>query len=199
MTSGHGACFLLDMVDDQTAKHIEEFLEGKAGNFIDRSAASILSSKITTGKIDRDDVFQDVRIALFQAFRDGHYRGGDLQGFVRSVTKTQILMALRAEYRRDSRFHRLEQLDAIPNTSLNADDVLEREQKLALAARIIGKIGLECRRLLIFRFIRDLSYGDIALELSTSEGNARVLVHRCLTKSREIARDMDKQLERDIS
>jgi RNA polymerase sigma factor (sigma-70 family) len=182
------------MSDDQYAKHIAEFLEGKAGNFIDRSVARILETKITTGKIDRDDVFQDARIALFQAFTDGNYRGGDLEGFVRSVTKTQILIALRAQYRRDNRFSALEHPDALSDRTPSAEESLEHKQRLALAARVVHKLGLECRRLLIFRFIKDLSYGEIATELSTTEGNARVMLHRCLTKSRTIARDMAEEL-----
>lgn len=180
--------------DDQSAKHIAEFLEGKAGNFIDRSVARILDTKITTGKIDRDDVFQDTRIALFQAFTDGDYRGGELEGFVRSVTKTQILIALRAQYRRDNRFPRLEDPDMVNASAPTAEESLEHSQKLALATRIIQKLGLECRRLLIFRFIKDLSYGEIAIELSTTEGNARVMLHRCLTKSRTIARGIAEEL-----
>lgn len=182
------------MSDEQTARHIAEFLDGRTGNFIDRSVSRILESKITTGKIDRDDVFQDARIALFQAFTDGHYRGGDLESFVRSVTKTQILVALRAQYRHESRYGRLENPDDAPNYMQTAEEALEQLQKVALAKRIIQKIGLECRRLLIFRFIKDLSYGEIASELSTTEGNARVMLHRCLTKCRSIARSMADEL-----
>lgn len=181
------------MPDDRTAALIVEFLDGKAGNFIDRFVARTLESKITPGKIDRDDVFQDTRIALFQAFADGNYRGGELESFVRSVTKTQILIALRAQYRRDNRYARLENPDNSPTHVQSAEDALAHTQRMALAARIIKKIGLECRRLLIFRFIKDLSYGEIALELSTTEGNARVMLHRCLTRSRKLARSLTEE------
>lgn len=186
------------MDTDQTALHIKEFLEGASRGFIERLVARILDTKVTTSRIERDDVFQDVRIALFQAFTDRHYRGGDLGAFVTSVTKTQILLALRAQYRRDSRYSPAGEPDAFPSPMRSAEEQLEYEQKRALAARIVRRIGLECRRILISRFIQEHSYGEIALELSTTEGNARVMVHRCLTKSRELAREFDDMKTRDV-
>lgn len=172
--------------DLNEADEIEAFLAGVDKNLIDRTIRSITNLRAVSDIVDREDVIQNTRLALIQIFRTDRYQPGHLIAFVRRVTEIQVLR----EYRKTRL--QAERYDIGVDPDANADARPNVEESRLLRARlergrmIVSALGKTCRRLLILRYCRGLSYRDIGERVGLSEGATRVKTFRCLKECDDI-------------
>ena len=151
--------------------------------------AEVLNFNGWGDRIDRGDVRQESCLALLRNLREGAYEGTGhgLRAYVQSICKKQCLRALRRSYSRVEI-----DIDVCELTDQNpgpAEDFEARERQ-ALFRRVFSSLKPECRRLLVWKFVRDYSHAEMAERLGIAEVTARVRLHRCLKMAIELSQRM---------
>lgn len=133
----------------------------------------------------RDDVRQDVLLALTGNFQAGKYRGDGLKSYVSSVTKFTCLKAYDRCVPAPVTEGELVDPETLPL------ERLENKEQLAVVRKAFGKLESRCRRVLTLRFFRDLEHQEIARQLSVPVGTSRQWLKRCLERLRKLAYDSE--------
>ncbi len=142
-------------------------------------------------RVDPEEVRQETSLALVRNFRQGSYqsRGGGLKSYVQSVCKNQCLRALRRSYtRREVGIDNLELVSENPGPA----EEYEAGERRRLYLRVMQSLELPCRRLLVWKYLKCYSHGEIARRLNVAVGTARVRLHRCLKEAIEKAKKWDE-------
>jgi RNA polymerase sigma factor (sigma-70 family) len=142
-------------------------------------------------RIDRDDLLQESYLALVRNLREGRYRaeGGGLRSYVQSIARKQCLRALRKSYSR--RQPDMEPLTVVSDNP-GPDAMLESAERRKLGLRVLRSLKADCRKLLIWKFVKEQSYQVIGSRLGIEVVAARVRLHRCLETAREMVRAWEK-------
>ncbi len=174
---------------------ITQFTQGMPNNYIDGLIRQTVRFQIWGEKFDAEEVIQNTRLALLSCFKEGKYEGKGLTTYVCRIAAIQSVMEMRRHYRMEKyRAEWSEQADQQPDPAGNPlTSILETEKKNR-AIRVLKTLGKLCRQLLMLKFYKGLPYKEIGARLGLTEVNVRVSVHRCLQKSKEIARKLDKDL-----
>ncbi|HEU4437328.1 MAG TPA: sigma-70 family RNA polymerase sigma factor, partial [candidate division Zixibacteria bacterium] len=138
---------------------------------------------------------QNTRLALLSCFREGKYRGEGLTTYVRRIAAIQSLLEMRRHYRLEKyRAEWSEQTQDQPDTTENPLSTIVGRERKEMAMKVLKTLGKLCRQLLLLKFYKGLRYSELGARLGLTEVNARVSTHRCLQKSKEISRKMEKGL-----
>ena len=126
-----------------------------------------------------DDLLQDVRLKLFQQFRQDAFRGETgLKSYVWRVVNHTSIDLLRK--RTTWKFTTLEEMH--DETSESALDQVKRSERNRSLLRLLAKVSQECRQL--WQMILDgYHYRQMSARLRMTEGALRVKVHRCRKKA----------------
>jgi len=135
---------------------------------------------------DRDDLLQEMILQLWLAF-DG-YRGDSKFStwMYRVALNTAIAFFKKQKRRSDSeqipyQFERAEELSSSD----------EKEEQLALFYRAIQELN-KVEKALIYLYMEDMPYGEIASNLGISEINVRVRLNRIKTRLKEIVKKFEQ-------
>jgi RNA polymerase sigma-70 factor (ECF subfamily) len=146
-----------------------------------RETARILS--------DRRDAEEAAQEALLRAWR---YRGGQADSAAWRAWLTRI--ARNEALRRLSQRDRLDERE-LPGSAAEAkgdvDHALEQMLERLALQRLISLLTEEERRLLVLRYVDDLSQPQIAKRLALPEGTVKVRLHRMRRKLRRLSERMD--------
>ncbi len=131
---------------------------------------------------DAEDITQEVFIRAWRAV--GRYHKGKTPFFSWLLVIARNLIA---DFYRIRKNHTLLENDKTSYAS-NIDIVkdVEVSQKKDELQQAISKLNKTKQKVLIMRFIDDLSYSEISFALGKSEGAVRVLVYRALTDLKKI-------------
>lgn len=130
---------------------------------------------------ERGDLEQEVMTEVWQAVhRSGFDPTGGFWGFVEVLTSRRSIDWLRT---------RRENL-SLPEEAVSSEggplgNTLRRE-RVALAARVLSELGIECQNLIASRLRDDLSYREIAQATGKSESALRVQLYRCIEQARKV-------------
>lgn len=183
----------ITMLEEETL--ISDFIKGICGNYIDNLVTKIVDFKGWEERFDKEDLFQNIRLALLKNFKEGKYRGEGLTTYVGRIAEIQCLMAIRRRYGREKHFEKLsESSSEEPDPQPGALDELLAKEKKDTAIKILMELDKRCRKVLIFKFYKGMSYDEISRRLTVTAGHAMVLVHRCLEKCQDLYQKIEKPL-----
>ncbi|MES2060648.1 MAG: RNA polymerase sigma factor [Bacteroidota bacterium] len=134
---------------------------------------------------DRDDLMQEMILQLWVAFGSFQGRSKFSTWMYRVALNTAIVFFRKQKRRPDS-----EQLpDKLDHLQAEATDT-EKDEQLALFYKAIQQLN-KVEKALIFLYMEDQPYEDIALNLGISEINVRVRLNRTKNKLKEIVKSMN--------
>lgn len=181
----------MEKPDEELA--ITQFTQGVPNNYIDGLIRQTVRFQIWGKKFEAEEVIQNTRLALLSCFREGKYKGKGLTTYVCRIAAIQSVMEMRRHYRSEKyRAEWSEQANQQPGPAGNPLTTLLEREKKDRAIRVLKTLGKLCRQLLMLKFYKGLSYREIGGRLGLTEVNVRVSVHRCLQKSKEIAKKMEE-------
>jgi RNA polymerase sigma-70 factor (ECF subfamily) len=139
------------------------------------------------GLADPEGAVQDAVERLLQLAKDGRIRTDtDFKSFVMTVARHTCIDLYRRE-----RLRRASERPGVDpdSTTSRGDDpetsLLKRERKQILRF-VFQALSDECRRLWRLVYGEGLTPSDVAAQLGISATNARVRLHRCLQRARQI-------------
>ena len=141
---------------------------------------------------DAEGIVQETLLRLVRLVRDGRVdEAGAFQKYVYTVSKHICVRSYHRQRRRDS-----VETDEIATEAEGdrpgPDAGVESRERLELLAYIFQRLPAACRELWNLVYRDGLATGEVADKLGISTGNARVRVHRCLKKAREIRADFER-------
>jgi RNA polymerase sigma factor (sigma-70 family) len=175
---------------DNERELIRGFLAGEspAYNTVDSWITSILSFRSWHHSIRaaKDDIRQEVLVALTENFRNNKYKGLGLKTYVSSVTKFICLKA----YDR----HPVDSLESrdIPDVGNSELENIVRDEEFSVVREAISRSGERCRKMLAMRFYRELNHNQIAGTLQITSETSRQWLKRCLDKIRKLVKNKVK-------
>lgn len=181
------------MPDEQLC--ISGFINGTPENLIDKIVLRAVQFRGWGEKIDSEDLVQTIRLILLKNFKEGKYRGEGLRTYVRRIAETQCLLEIRRRYTEEKHLERWSK-SALDRPDPNPEPLpllIEKERKQK-AIKVLKALEKLCLQLLLLKFHKHLSYQEIAKHLKMTEVNVRVSIHRCLNKSKEIAKKFEENL-----
>ena len=134
---------------------------------------------------DAEDITERTFLSALDALRAFEERGSTFRSWLFRIAHNALVNQLRTRSRR-----RTEQLDAALGHDAG-DDVhatVARRDDARRVWRAVSRLAEERRRVVILRFVDELSSREIGEVLGRSEGAVRVLLHRAL---RDVARDLE--------
>lgn len=132
-----------------------------------------------TIRAGREDIMQEVLLALTGNLREGKYRGQGLKTYVSSMTKFNCLRV----YDRHSSDSRRE--DAAEVAGRTPFEELVKTEELAAIQRAITALSYRCRRMLVLRYRKNLDHNEIARILAIRPTASRQWLKRCLDRLRK--------------
>jgi len=133
----------------------------------------------------KEDIRQEVLLALTGNFRSGKYRGDGLKSYVSSITKFSCLKA----YDRSVPVP-IDETEHVDAGTLPLE-IMEKTEALSHLRRAFGKLEARCRRVLVLRFFREWEHEKIARLLDIPVGTSRQWLKRCLDRLRKLAGDLN--------
>jgi RNA polymerase sigma factor (sigma-70 family) len=135
---------------------------------------------------DRNDLLQEMTLQLWLAF--GSYRGESKFStwMYRVALNTAIVFFKKQKRRPDS--------EQLPYQFERAEEVSpsdEKEEQLALFYRAVQELN-KVEKALIYLYMEDVPYGEIASTLGISEVNVRVRLNRIKNKLKEIIKKFEQ-------
>lgn len=128
----------------------------------------------------RDDIRQEVLMALIENFRQKKYKGLGLKTYVSSVTK---FTCLKAFDRRPS--ETIDEQSVNDEKSSSLEEIIRNEEHCAVG-KALRQLSEKCRKILALRFHNDLSHNQIARILDIKVAMSRQWLKRCLDRLREL-------------
>ena len=133
---------------------------------------------------DRNDLFQEMVLQLWLAFSS--YRGeSKFSTWMYRVSLNTALVFFKKS-------KKLPKYEPIQNHFEIAEEnslSTEKEEQLAILYKAIQKLE-KVEKALIYLYMEDLPYSEIALNMGISEGNLRVRINRVKNKLKEITKKM---------
>jgi RNA polymerase sigma factor (sigma-70 family) len=165
-------------------------VENKAAPFIqlieEHTAMLYKISRIyQDNNTDRDDLMQEMILQLWLAFDSFKGNSKFSTWMYRVALNTAILFFKKQKRRPDSEPlpDKLDHLEAEATST-------EKDEQLALFYKAIQQLN-RVEKALIFLYMEDQPYEDIALNLGISEVNVRVRLNRIKNKLKEIVKSMN--------
>jgi RNA polymerase sigma-70 factor (ECF subfamily) len=161
---------------------IEAFLSGseKECRIINQWISRVVQLNSWGLKAYSDDITQDVMIKLYNNLRDTKFRFvSSLKTYVSRITKFTCIDYLRKYLSKEQK--EVELLE-IPSYD-NPESDLEQRQEKKILWRIYRLMSSECRDLWKMIFWENLSYLQIAQQLSIHEGTVKSRFSRCKEKA----------------
>ncbi|WDF56273.1 RNA polymerase sigma factor [Mucilaginibacter sp. KACC 22063] len=136
---------------------------------------------------DREDLMQEMVLQLWKAF-DSFQGKSKITSWMYKVALNTAIVFYKQQKRRPDTSPMPEQIDDVEDDLYDNDK--EVQMKLFYAAlKQLGKID----KALIFLYMEDQPYQEIAHNLGISEGNARVRLNRAKIKIKEIINNMNHE------
>ena len=134
---------------------------------------------------DPEAAIQETVVRVIHLARTGRVRyDTDFKAFVRTVTRHECTDLYRRERSRGD----VEAAGAAGSRSpSDPQEALERKERLELLKFIVQALPAECVRLWSWIYREDMSAAQVAERLGITAVNARVRLHRCVEKAREIS------------
>jgi RNA polymerase sigma factor (sigma-70 family) len=134
---------------------------------------------------DRDDLIQEMTLQLWLAF--GSFRGDSKFStwMYRVALNTAIVFFRKQKRRPDS-----EQLPVNFDRGEEHLPAGEKEEQLAIFYKAVQQLN-KVEKALIYLYMEDVAYEEIAANLGISEGNVRVRLNRIKNKLKEIIKQMN--------
>ena len=174
-------------------KLTQKFTQGMPNNYIDGLIRQTVRFQIWGEKFDAEEVIQNTRLALLSCFKEVKYKGKGLTTYVCRIAAIQSVMEMRRHYRSEKyRAELTEQIQQQPDPTENPVSTIVGRERKDMAITVLKTLGKLCRQLLMLKFYKGLSYSEMGARLGLTEVNARVSTHRCLQKSKEMARKMEE-------
>jgi RNA polymerase sigma factor (sigma-70 family) len=168
---------------DPEKELIRGFLAGESKTYttINSWINTILNARswhhsITTAK---DDIRQEVLVALTENFRKGQYKGLGLKAYVSSMTRFICLKAYDKHTAVD-----IEKTELISGNPSALENMVNSE-KYDIIKTSFWKLNHKCQKLLALKFYRELDHNRIAKILKITVVTSRQWLKRCLDKLRE--------------
>jgi RNA polymerase sigma factor (sigma-70 family) len=134
---------------------------------------------------DRDDLMQEMILQLWVAFDSFKGKSKFSTWMYRVALNTAILFFKKQKRRPDT-----EQLpETLNHLEAEATDTV-KDQQLALFYKAVQQLN-KVEKALIFLYMEDQPYQDIALNLGISEVNVRVRLNRTKNKLKDIVNNMN--------
>lgn len=133
---------------------------------------------------DAEDITERAFLSALDALPAFEERGGTFRAWLFRIAHNALVNQIRTRSR-----HRTEPLDAIAQHA-GPEDVhasVARREDARRVWRAVSSLPDERRRVVILRFVDELSSREIGEVLGRSEGAVRVLLHRAL---RDVAREL---------
>lgn len=144
---------------------------------------------------DAKDAFQDTIVALLKAINKPEFqlqKGTKLGTFIYAIARRIWLMKLREKRIVSRNLEHLEDKLVYDDSGIEEKKVFE--QKHLLLAKILKKIGKECRQLLDAYYFKKIPLNEVARLLGYTDGFVRVKKNRCMNEFRKkIKLDSDFQ------
>jgi RNA polymerase sigma factor (sigma-70 family) len=160
-----------------------DFLAGKSGAFatIVSWINSVLNLRAWHYSIQeaRDDIRQEVLIALTENLRNDKYQGLGLKTYISSITKFMCLKAFDRHTVVD-----IESQNLMTDNPSALDELIKSEHYSGLK-EMLWSLNERCQKLLVLRFYRELGHKEIGRILKITSVASRQWLKRCLDKLRE--------------
>lgn len=136
---------------------------------------------------DRDDLLQEMTLQLWLAFDSFRNESKFSSWMYRVALNTAIQFFKKQKRRPDS--------DRLPDTAdqlaASATET-EKDEQLVLLYKAVKQLN-EIEKALVFLYMEEQPYEEIAGSLGISEGNVRVRLNRVKTKLKEIVKNMSHE------
>lgn len=165
----------------RTASSAREELEARFASLLERNRASLsrLAFSYTNSAADREDLLQDMALALWQALPQ--FRGEcSERTFVYRIAQNRALSALARRRPAASGID-----DVPPDPAPLVETALTRQQESMRVAEAVRRLPLPYRQVVVL-MLEGLDYGEIAQVLGISESNVGVRINRARPLLREI-------------
>jgi len=182
---------VMGMLDEEGC--ISDFIKGVPHNYIDKLITTAVNFNGWGGNFQKEDVLQNIRLALLKNFKEGKYRGEGLITYVSRIAKIQCIVEIRQQYQKQKYQEQLSEL-ALEQPDPNPGQLLEmmEQEKKEIGSKILMALDKPCFKMLILRYLNGFSFQEIGQQLAVTEVNARVILLRCLKKARELYEKMEK-------
>jgi len=169
---------------------IEAYLFGERSAQAECDAWTLAVIRHRTWRLreQEEDLLQDVRVRLVQAFERGAFRGdSSLKTFVQAVAKHTCLNAVRAARIRETSEFSEEQH---PSSRDNPGEELEKTEQARLCYKVLTNLPESCRRLFQLVLVDELSYDEIARSLDLAVGTVKSRLARCRDRAVSLRRTL---------
>ncbi len=143
--------------------------------------------RMTTDHALCDDLFQDTFQMVLTKVRAGDLREPEkLPGFIRKSAQNIYIADYRKKARRNTHTGH-EETYATADGSMGQDEAMERKQEAQLVRRIIGELGTERDRRLLYRFyVAQEDKGEICRDLDIDPGIFNRILYRARQRFKEL-------------
>jgi RNA polymerase sigma factor (sigma-70 family) len=175
---------------ENTATQIEAYLRGAEDRFleVDVWIRTQLRTQYPALLDEEEDLCQIVHGKLLVNLREDRFRGqSSLRSYVSGITHYSAVDRLRSRYR-DRELHEALKPEHAEIALDNPYRDLERVGRARLLHRVVVALPAACRELWRLVFVENLSYPEIAEELSIPPGTVKSRMWHCRRKATSILR-----------
>ncbi len=167
---------------------IQGFLKGGKREYaqVVNWIAEVVRAKLWTERVAADDVISDTTLKLLMNLRDDTFR---LESAFRTYVQRITLYTVVDAWRRVRPLSTVGDHVALYDEATPLSTIEAKEREL-LFQRVVELLPAKCRRLWVMTFEYDLTSGEIARKLGTSEGSIRTSLSRCKDKATEILKQI---------
>ena len=134
---------------------------------------SRLAASYTLNSAERDDLLQEIAMAIWQALP--RFRGESSEKtFLFRIAQNRAISHLT---RRPPSEHELDEAIELPDDRHNPENVVSKEERMARLLKAIRRLPVQYRQVLTLS-LEDLDYREIAEVLGISESNVGVRLNR---------------------
>ena len=135
--------------------------------------------------IDRDDLLQEITLQLWLAFDS--FRGeSKFSSWMYRVALNVAIVFFKKQKRRPDNEQMPYQFDRVEESS----PASEKEEHLAVFYKAVQQLG-KVEKALIYLYMENQLYEEIAANLGITEGNVRVRINRIKNRLKEIIKQMN--------
>ncbi len=138
--------------------------------------ARFIQSKISV-KEDAEEILQDSLFAFLEALRDFHGKAS-LETFLFSIANHKIIDFYRRRKLKQVVFSQAPQLEAIISPLLNPEEELDTTLLKEKIQKVLSKLLPRYRQILIFKYLDNLSVGEIAGKMAITFKSAESQLFR---------------------
>jgi RNA polymerase sigma-70 factor (ECF subfamily) len=140
------------------------------------------------------DLTQDTFVKTWEYLASGN-KVDNLKAFLYKVAGNLII-----DYRRKKKAESLDKMAEAGFDLRDESNLMEKTEETfdsKLAVESLNKLDEKYRKVLMLRFVEDLSIKEIAKILKKSENSISVIIHRGTQKLKEILEDKEKDKDKD--